>query len=446
MTRTRSNSKSNRHTKRSGTKRSGTKRSGTKRSGAKHVDAMRNHKKRSGGVLTAPEHKPLPRDKINIYLDTLAIKAPNPWRPPPPPHPTDIADPRRMSRQSALMSTVIVPVKDGDDKIIQSGHVKFLTDRLLAPASAAQDSPEQLLAQNSQKQQNDLVRYKLSKAHASSTDTLNLSKITDLKKQIFNLLFSTNPIDCGRQLTNLDDVPFLIDVIVDKLKNMQTICSDMGPKCPLLSHYPDKYKDIFNALLRCRQIHRASDLRFISDLKGTIVPPSTEPEALRTRFRFSPERIEVLIHYFNGLKSVILTCLGGGLNPPLRSANPSLYAFLTNETMRIPTLSQDLDKDEIREFKEFIRVNTLIKTMPMSEIDAYLRTKYIKKIRDMIEAVHSGEMMEIRLIEALGASQPDPDPSPDCDELMAGLAGLMPRIAETLSSRVANLGEVVEFW
>jgi len=432
MTRTRSKSKSrhtNRRTKRSGTKRSGAKRSGAKRSGAK----------RSGGGLAesklAPAHKPLPRDKINVYLDTLAIKAPTPWNPPPPPHPTDIADPRRMSRQAALMST-------------QSGHVKFLTDRLLAPASASQDS---LLAQNSQKQQNDLVRSTLSKAHASSTDTLNLSKITDLKKQIFNLLFSTNPIDCGRPLTNLADVPFLIDVIVEKLKNMQTICSDMGPQCPLLSNHPDKYKDIFDALLRCRIMPQASDWQFISHLKGTIVPPSTEPEALRTRFRFSPERIETLIHYFNGLKSVILTCLGGGSNPPLRSANPSLYAFLSKDAMRIPTLLHDLDKDEMREFKEFIRVNTLIKTMPISEIDAYLRTKYIKKIMDMIKAVYSGEEMEIRLIAALGASQPlpehpDMDPNPECNELMDGLAGLMPRISETLSSRVANLGEVVEFW
>ena len=435
MTRTRSKSKSNRRTKRSGTKRSGT--------------------KRSGGGLTesklAPEHKPLPRDKINVYLDALEIKAQNPWKPPPPPHPTDIAAPRRMSRQAALMTTVIVPVKDGDDKIIQSGHVKFLTDRLLAPASASQDSTEQLLAQNSQKQQNDLVRSTLSKAHASSIDTLNLSKITDLKKQIFNLLFSKNPIDCGRPLTNLADVPFLIDVIVEKLKNMQTICSDMGPQCPLLSNHPDKYKDIFNALLRCRIMPQASDWQFISYLKGTIVRPSTEPEALRTRFRFSPERIETLIHYFNGLKSVILTSLGGGSNPPLRSANPSLYAFLSKDAMRIPTLSQDLDKDEMREFKEFIRVNTLIKTMSMSEVDAYLRTKYIKKIMDMIKAVYSGEEMEIRLIAALGASQPlpehpDMDPNPECDELMDGLAGLMPRIDETLRSRVANLGEVVEFW
>jgi hypothetical protein len=417
------NSKSNRRTKRSGAKRSGTK---------------RNHIKRSGGGLTesklAPEHKPLPRDKINVYLDTLAIKAPNRWNPPP----TDIADPMQMSRQSALMST-------------KSGHVKFLTDRLLAPASAAQDSPEQLLAQNAQKQQNDRVRSTLSNAHASSTDRLNLSKITDLKKQLFNLLFSKNPIDCGHQLTHLADVPFLIDVIVEKLKNMQTICSDMGPQCPLLSNHPDKYNDIFIVLLRCRIMPRASDWNLINHLKSTIVPPSTEPEALRTRFRFSPERIEVLIHYFNGLKSVILTCLGGDSNPPLRSANPSLYAFLSKDAMRIPTLLHDLDKDEMREFKEFIRVNTLIKTMSISEIDAYLRTKYIKKIMDMIKVVYSGEEMEIRLIAALGASQPlpdhpDMDPNPECDELMAGLAGLMPRISETLSSRAANLGEVVEFW
>ena len=422
MTRTKSRH-ANRRTKRSGAKRSGTKRSGAKRS--------------SGGGLTesklAPEHKPLTRDKMDVYLDTLIIKAPNRWIPPPLPRPSD------PSRNYALMST-------------QSGHVKFLTDRLLAPASAAQYSPEQLLAQNSQKQQNDLVRSTLSNAHASSTDASHLSKITNLKTQLFNLLFSKNPIDCGRQLTNLDDVPFLIDVIVEKLKNMQTICSDMGPKCPLLSHYPDKYKDIFNALLRCRMIPPGPHWQFISYLNRTIVPPSTEPEALRTRFRFSPERIESLIHYFNGLKSVILTCLGGGSNPPLRSANPSLYAFLNKDAMRVPTLLHDLDKDEMREFKEFIRVNTLIKTMPISEIDAYLRTKYIKKIMDMIRAIHSGELMEIQLIAALGASQPFPDdpdmdpPPPECDELMASLAGLMPRIRETLSSRAENLGEFVEFW
>jgi len=326
----------------------------------------------------------------------------------------------------------------------QSGHVKFLTDRLLAPASAA-DSPEQLLVQNLQMAQTQRMGSELSKAHASSTDTLNLSKITDLKKQIFNLLFSKNPIVCGRQLTNLADVPFLIDVIVEKLKNVQTICSDMGPKCPLLSHYPDKYKDIFNVLLRCREM-RNPDWHFISHLITTIVPPSTEPEALRTRFRFSPERIEVLIHYFNGLKSVILTCLGGGSNPPLKSANPSLYNFLKNDAMNNPTLLHDLDKDEMREFKEYIRVHTFIATMPMSEIDAQLRTRYIMKIMNMIKDVYSGEEMEIRLIAALGASQPDPDPSPDCGELMAGLAGLMPMITKTLKSRIANLGDVVTFW
>jgi len=419
MTRTRSKSRhTNRRTKRSGTKRSGTKRS-------------------VGGGLAesklAPEHKPLPRDRINVYLDTLTIKAPNRWIPPPP---TEIADPRRMSRQSALMST-------------QSGHVRFFTDRLLAPASAAQDSPEQLLAQNLQMAQTQRMGSELSKAHASSTDTLNLSKITDLKKQIFNLLFSKNPIDCGRQLTHLADVPFLIDVIIEKLKNMQTICSDMGPKCPLLSHYPDKYKDIFNVLLRCREIHHVSDWHFISHLKTTIVPPSTEPEALQNRFRFSPERIEVLIHYFNGLKSVILTCIGGGSNPPLKSANPSLYNFLKKDAMNNPTLLHDLDKDEIREFKEYIRVRTFITTMPMSEIDTQLRTRYIMKIMNMIKDVYSGEEMEIRLIATLGASQPlhdNDDMPPDCDELMAGLAGLMPMITKTLKSRVANLGNVVPFW
>ena len=422
MTRTRSKSRhTNRRTKRIGTKRS------------------------VGGGLAesklAPVHTPLPRDKINVYLDTLTIKAPNRWNPPPPPHPTEIADPRRMSRQSALMST-------------QSGHVKFFTDRLLAPASAAQDSPEQLLAQNLQMAQTQRMGSELSKAHASSTDTLNLSKITDLKKQIFNLLFSKNPIDCGRQLTNLADVPFLIDVIVEKLKNMQTICSDMGPKCPLLSHYPDKYMDIFNVLLKCRLITHPSDWHFISHLKRTIVPPSTEPEALRNRFRFSPERIEVLIHYFNGLKSVILTCIGGGSNPPLKSTNPSLYHFLKKDVMHNPnnpTLLHDLDKDEMREFKEYMRVHTFIRTMTISEVDAQLRTRYIMKIMNMIKDVYSGEEMEIRLIAALGASQPlpddpDMDPYPECNELMAGLAGLMPMIRETLSSRIANLGEVVPFW
>jgi len=71
------------------------------------------------------------------------------------------------------------------------------------------------------------------------------------------------------------------------------------------------------------------------------------------------------------------------------------------------------------------------------------------KIMNMIKDVYSGEEMEIRLIATLGASQPlhdNDDMPPDCDELMAGLAGLMPMITKTLKSRVANLGNVVPFW
>ena len=410
----------------------------TKRNCMKRGGTKRNCMKRSGGgqglSKLAPEHKPLPRNKIYVYLDTLAIKAPNPWIPP-----TVIADgPRRQ-----------IPG--------MPGNVKILTKRLLAaPASIASDSSEQLLALDRNLQRKKTQRMKSALSHVSSIDELNFSKlaneISDLKKQLFKLLFSKNPIDCGRQLTHLADVPFLIDVIVEKLKTMLTICVYMGPKCPLLSHSPDKYNDIFNALLRCREIHHSSDWYFISQLERTIVPPNTEPEALRTRFRFSPERIEGLIHHFNGLKSVILTCIDGGSNPPLKSANPSLYNFLKKDAINNPTLLQDLDKDEIKEFKEYMHVRTLIRTMTMSEVDQELRAKYIKKIMDMIKSVYSGEEMELRLIAALGASQPLPDddpdmePFPECDELMAGLAGLMPRITNTLNSRVANLGEVEEFW
>jgi hypothetical protein len=248
----------------------------------------------------------------------------------------------------------------------------------------------------------------------------------------------------------LADVPFLIDAIVEKLKNISTICGYMGP------HYPDKYIDIFNVLARCRKMHYGGDRKFISQLKRTIVSPNTEPEALRTRFRFSPEGIEVLIHHFNGLKSVILVCINGGSNPPLESANPSLYTFLKKDAMNNPTLLQDLDKDEIRQFKEYIHVRTLIGTMTMSEVDRELRKRYIIKIMDMIKHVYSGEEMELRLIGALRSSQPlpdddsdddsDMDPFPECDELMAGLAGLMPRITKTINSRVANLGEVDRLW
>ena len=143
-------------------------------------------------------------------------------------------------------------------------------------------------------------------------------------------------------------------------------------------------------------------------------------------------------------------CIHSGSNPPLKEDNPSLYKFLSRDAMTNSKFLYDLDKDEMREFQHFIVMNSQIRTMTTSEVDEWLRAKYIKKLKNMIEAVYSGEVMELRLIAALGASEPlpsipDMDPTPECDDLMASMTGLMASIPKTIQPRFENLGDFIDF-
>jgi hypothetical protein len=81
--------------------------------------------------------------------------------------------------------------------------------------------------------------------------------------------------------------------------------------------------------------------------------------------------------------------------------------------------------------------------MTTLEVDAWLRAKYIQKLKNMIEAVYSGELIELRLIAALGSSSPNPDFSPECDDLTASLMASIPN--NTITKRFENLGDFIDF-